>query len=184
MKKVLIIENKPLRLERLLLNGIKDMEELKSINGVDLVSNNFLDYISSIKNEDDCKPFDKYSLILCHKTALTSIQESNLRAYCKSKEKKLILFTGGQSQVPGHNELNYFSISAHDLYSINLIPFLRKFVLDQKIIELPEIYLGENYKLSKLMIERQKLIYDSESLVDKSKLLELNEKIQKLTELI
>jgi hypothetical protein len=159
--KILLIEDRPTRqyeFTRDFNRNIETFSILKNICGED----EFHSFKEKISNQITC--FDNYSVIMIHRSALSSDERITLLNYVNEKSKTLVFFSGGISstllQKIGKGQL--LTINSRDFYSENLVLFLEN--SGQDILELA---FGKHWKLNLLIGVSEKMTYYCMSYVTK-----------------
>ncbi len=93
----------------------------------------------------------EYEIIICHKSVeyddQNSVIISNLKKYCKSHNKILVLFSGGISvNYYDNSEFEYLELNSKTFYSKNLELFLE--AVNSKNENILMLCYGENWKLN------------------------------------
>ncbi len=109
---ILIIEDKPERQKLFIKETEMDLDSYSDILD-NMTGEKYKQILIELKN--DTFDFDKYSVILCHKSAFNDdniVILSKLENYCKAKNKPLVLFSGGI-------DVNYYDNSNYETIEIN-----------------------------------------------------------------
>lgn len=141
MNRIILLEDRPSRPEKLLPNAKKDLIELHSLHGL---------YMPAI---DECKEiieainqkkynFDKDILmIVIHRSSLNANGMNYLYTVCKHKKLSLILYSGGtSSSIFRKDKFPLLNISSAEFYTSKLIPFLENKINDNDTHILELIY--------------------------------------------
>lgn len=159
MKKVIIIDDRPERRNRLLdevsLNKLKKLQEqgnLEISEGIDGEYSNYL---------------NEYDIIAVHRTYLTNEGIYNSFTKYTEKNKKLsILFSGGNSQNMIRNHGNQLLITATDFYSPEILDFFDRFCNnDSYPAPLLQLLYGKAWRLT-LLLQYRHLLWTYEDIDD------------------
>lgn len=154
MYKILFLEDRTDRQITFLPNGIEDYNEIISIPNVKMPEPNICKKIIEEINNQTFEFDDDLRLIIVHRSILNNSGISYLNQVAKSNNLKLVFFSGGISQVLySKDNIEQIFLNSTDFYSDLLIPFLKKYSIDDStpILEL----FNENWKLSYMMLYRQ-----------------------------
>jgi hypothetical protein len=134
----------------------KDFLERNNINFnsyLDLLDNFIEEKANNLLEDIINDSFDllEYEIIICHKSVeyddKNSVIISNLKKYCKSHNKILVLFSGGISvNYYDNSEFEYLELNSKTFYSINLELFLE--AVKSKNENILMLCYGENWKLN------------------------------------
>ena len=134
----------------------KDFLEKNNINFnsyLDLLDNFIEEKANNLLENIVNDSFDllKYEIIICHKSVeyddKNSVIISNLKKYCKSHNKILVLFSGGISvNYYDNSEFEYLELNSKTFYSKNLELFLE--AVNSKNKNILMLCYGENWKLN------------------------------------
>ncbi len=148
MKKILLLDDRINRqtsytkISNIDLSQFSDVLDNKVGSNYSEVKDNFRNIIS-----DTCS---SYSIIIAHESALKSIDQLDfLKEFCKEKEIKLVLFSGGTNYSSFINNLLY--INSRDLYSKNLELFL-KYKQTEQVDNLELLVYGPKYKINIILM--------------------------------
>src|SRR5574344_2765961 len=134
----------------------KDVLENNNINFnsyLDLLDNFIEEKANNLLENIVNDSFDllEYEIIICHKSVeyddKNSVIISNLKKYCKSHNKILVLFSGGISvNYYDNSEFEYLELNSKTFYSKNLELFLE--AVNSKNENILMLCYGENWKLN------------------------------------
>jgi hypothetical protein len=154
MFNILFLEDRSDRQISFLPNGIEDVKEIISLTHINMpdpnTCKNIIDKINKQKYEFD----ENLKLIIVHRSILNNSGISYLNKVAKSKNLKLVFFSGGISQVFYSNDgVEQIFLNSTEFYSELLIPFLQNFSSNSStpILEL----FNRNWKMSYMMLYRQ-----------------------------
>ncbi len=152
--KILILEDRPSRQRILLPNKARDVEVLKTLQGVFMPESGECKRIISLVNKEAYLVDDDVRLIIIHRSALDTRGLHFLNVICNKRKIKLICFGGGVSQqIYNTDGSEYLNINSSDFYNVQLIPFLEKFNTNENtnLLEVTNI----NWQLTYLFLARQ-----------------------------
>lgn len=135
MKRVLIIEDRPLRRNNLL--GEDLLDKLKSFSNV-------------ILSESLPEDYSSFDIIAIHKSYMDrNAYSSKLIATLSDKQKRLVVFSGGNYRQDLHFGGQLLVLSAKEFYSENLIPFLEELSTEESSDVILEklVYGNKNWEL-------------------------------------
>ncbi|CAA6802562.1 MAG: Unknown protein [uncultured Sulfurovum sp.] len=124
MKKILLIEDVITRQNSFMnerdftLNAYEDILE-------NAIGKKYQEIALALK--DNSFNFDKYSIIMAHKSAFENdvgVIIDRLKAYCKKENKALVLFSGGTQNYYDNTYNDYLELETKYFYSDNLKLFL------------------------------------------------------------
>lgn len=154
MKQVLFLEDRPERQRIFLPNKAKDVDELSKIDELIMpVFDDCKKNISSI-NLEEYEIGNNISLIIIHKTSLSTQGLHYINSICEKNNIDLILFSGGIDQMIYNNEKNnVLELNSSDFYTNRLIPFLKKYIKENhtNLLEL----VNPNWQISYWFLLRQ-----------------------------
>ena len=118
MKRVLIIEDRPLRRNSLL--GEELLERLKSLSNV-------------VLSESLPEDYSSFDVIAIHKSYMDrNALSSKLIATLSDKQKRLVVFSGGNYRQDLHFGGQLLVLSAKEFYSENLVSFIEELSVEEK----------------------------------------------------
>jgi hypothetical protein len=143
MKKVILIEDRPNRQ----IDFVKEIN--KSLNEISILENicgfEKFNLFKEILSSSHLTEFDKYEVIIIHRSALSSTERLRLIDFARKNSKVLVLFSGGISSISlqklGNG--NLLTINSKDLYSNSLINFL-----NNNATNILELAFGVNWKIN------------------------------------
>lgn len=143
MKKILLIEDRYKRQANFLDQNYIDLSNYPNIldNTINEAAANILEDITN--NSFD---FSIYDIVICHKSVQNNtIVLSNLKEYCKTNQKTLILFSGGISvNYYDNSEFEYLELNSKTFYSQNLVLFLE--AVKDETEDIMMLCYGEHWK--------------------------------------
>lgn len=149
--KVILIEDRIDRMERLQSDDITKISEVNIVTGVEFDRN------LNLLEKNMTRFLDDYACIAAHKTPFSDVAIDNLKDYCEQHKKALVFFSGGISY--GHykdNKFPFLNINSIDFYSSNF----KLFCDDMKETNEPNLLIlqfGQRWKASLLMEFRNKI---------------------------
>lgn len=151
MQHIILIEDRPSRQENLLKSHIS-LDAYPILNNV--CGGPKCDELKSKIEKHMWEFLDGYETIAIHRSALSSQARNALMNYCKNKQKKLILFSGGVSSPNLQEEKNFKLLTINDklFYSENL-----KHFLESGGNELMYLAFGKDWKINRLITLHEKL---------------------------
>jgi len=156
MNKIVFLEDRPYRLNKLLPNGDKDFKKLINFSFLYMPSGDECRTIIANINNKNYQFEDSIKIIIVHRSSLTTNGFNFLSGLCKQKQISLICFSGKISQLTYDND-NYelLNINIAEFYTDRLILFFENFSknVNPHILEIAYI----NWILSYLFLSRQLL---------------------------
>lgn len=127
MKKILLIEDVVTR-----QNSFMDERGFTLEEYADILENTIGEKYQrvAIALKDNSFDFDKYSMIMAHKSAFENdvgVIIDRLKAYCKKENKALIFFSGGTQNYYDNTYNDYLELETKYFYSDNLKLFLEAY---------------------------------------------------------
>jgi len=127
MKKILLIEDVITRQNSFMNERDFTLEEY-----ADIVENAIGEKYQriAIALKDNSFDFDKYSIVMAHKSAFekdVGVIIDRLKAYCKKENKALVLFSGGTQNYYDNTYNDYLELETKYFYSDNLKLFLEAY---------------------------------------------------------
>lgn len=154
MRKILFLEDRPERQKIFLPSKEKDVDELSNIDELIMpIADDCKKIISSI-NQEEYAIGNDISLVIIHKTSLSTQGLHYINSICEKNNIDLILFSGGIDQLIYNNEKNnVLEINSSDIYTNKLIPFINKYIQDENtnLLEL----VNSNWQISYWFLLRQ-----------------------------
>ena len=154
MRKILFLEDRPERQKIFLPSKEKDVDELSNIDELIMpIADDCKKTISSI-NQEEYVIGNDISLVIIHKTSLSTQGLHYINSICEKNNIDLILFSGGIDQLIYNNEKNnVLEINSSDIYTNKLIPFINKYIQDENtnLLEL----VNSNWQISYWFLLRQ-----------------------------
>lgn len=143
MKKILLIEDRYKRQVDFLDQNYIDLSNYPNIldNTINEAAANILEDITN-----NSFNFSIYDIVICHKSVQNNtIVLSNLKEYCKTNQKTLILFSGGISvNYYDNSEFEYLELNSKTFYSQNLVLFLE--AVKDETEDIMMLCYGEHWK--------------------------------------
>ena len=159
MYKIILIENRKDRLERLLDVNISDKELKKKLFNSDLIeiidrngefnSDQWNEYFLKF-DQENLDEFIQYDILFIHKSKISREGHKNLDQFCRKNGKSIVYFSGGLTGITVINDgYPCLSLNSSIFYSSRLIDFLEK---NQKIKpNILEVAYGQKWQLSNLL---------------------------------
>lgn len=127
MKKILLIEDVVTR-----QNSFMDERGFTLEEYADILENTIGEKYQrvAIALKDNSFDFDKYSMIMAHKSAFENdvgVIIDRLKAYCKKENKALVFFSGGTQNYYDNTYNDYLELETKYFYSDNLKLFLEAY---------------------------------------------------------
>lgn len=127
MKKILLIEDVVTR-----QNSFMDERGFTLEEYADIVENAIGEKYQrvAIALKDNSFDFDKYSIVMAHKSAFENdvgVIIDRLKSYCKKENKALVFFSGGTQNYYDNTYNDYLELETKDFYSDNLKLFLEAY---------------------------------------------------------
>ena len=155
MRKILFLEDRPERQKIFLPSKEKDVDELSNIDELIMpIADDCKKIISSINQEEEYVIGNDISLVIIHKTSLSTQGLHHINSICEKNNIDLILFSGGIDQLIYNNEKNnVLELNSSDFYTNRLIPFLKKYIKENhtNLLEL----VNPNWQISYWFLLRQ-----------------------------
>ena len=159
MKRIILVENRKDRLERLLDVNSIDKEMKKKLYHSDILeiidkngefnSEEWDEYFLKFEKEN-LDDFMAYDIFFIHKSKISREGHKNLDQFCRNHGKSIIYFSGG---LTGVTFINYgypcLSINSSIFYSSRLIDFLEK--NKYTTTNILEVAYGQKWQLSNLL---------------------------------
>lgn len=131
MKKILLIEDVISRQKGFMYERDFTLEDYSEVLE-NTIGEKYQDIAIALKNNDF--DFDKYSMIMAHKSAFENdvgIIIDRLKAYCKKETKALVFFSGGTQNYYDNTHNDYLELETKYFYSDNLKLFLDTYKEDK-----------------------------------------------------
>jgi hypothetical protein len=159
MKKIILVENRKDRLERLLdVNSIKKelKNKLYNFDGLEIIdrhgefnSEQWDEYFLKFEKEN-LDDFMDYDIFFIHKSKISREGHKNLDQFCRKHGKSIIYFSGGLTGITFINDgYPCLSINSSIFYSSRLIDFLEK--NKNTTTNILEVAYGQKWQLSNLL---------------------------------
>lgn len=151
-KDILLIED---RVNRKELYIKFDLTEYKV---VDFVTGDKLTNILEDINKKNFSKLERYKCLIFHASALSIVQKSEVKDFCKRNKKSLVFFSGGIStSYYNDNFYPFLNINSKDFYSNNLKTFLDNYIVDFEI-NLLILQYGDRWLINLLLNLRNNLV--------------------------
>ena len=159
MKRIILVENRKDRLERLLgvnssskelINRLYDSEGLEIIDRYgEFNSEQWDEYFRKFEKEN-LDDFMAYDIFFIHKSKISREGHKNIDQFCRKHGKSIVYFSGGLTGVTYINDgYPCLSINSSIFYSSRLIDFLEKNKITTTNIL--EVAYGQKWQLSNLL---------------------------------
>jgi hypothetical protein len=161
MNKTILIDDRVNRQKKHLAERLDELNQfpfLKNISGGEGFEEIHRHFI-----ESDFSYLDKFNPILIHRSAFSVNTRNELIDYLKSKEKKVVFFSGGISgcEISKIGKAELMMINVTQFYSENIFVFLKN-----NANNLLELAFGNNWQLSIQIDTYEKLILYKKSFKD------------------
>ena len=159
MNKIILLDDRPKRMSLAIEKNGQDLNLYTSIKGLYIPLENDCIRIKNELNNGSGESITNYSLLIAHQSAFSGIGLKTIDSICKLHGIKLILFSGSirQPVYYSDNAFHKLIVNSKDLYSLVLLPFIKKTVNNQ-LEHLTELIYADKWKLGIALTYRQLLI--------------------------